>query len=38
MLCIRFVDKIRNEIKFDNLQALQQQLYLDREKAIEILQ
>jgi riboflavin kinase/FMN adenylyltransferase len=38
MLCIRFVDKIRNEVKFENLQALQQQLFLDREKAIEILQ
>jgi riboflavin kinase/FMN adenylyltransferase len=36
-ICISFVDRIRNEEKFDNLSMLQQQLVKDREKVIEIL-
>lgn len=36
-ICISFVDRIRFEEKFKNLEALRSQLIIDREKAKEIL-
>lgn len=37
-ITITFVDRIRNEQKFDNLEALQQQLRYDKIQALEMLQ
>jgi len=37
MICIRFIDRIRNEKKFDNLEALRQQLLVDKEQVKTIL-
>ncbi|HRS53751.1 MAG TPA: bifunctional riboflavin kinase/FAD synthetase [Bacteroidales bacterium] len=34
---IYIVDKIRNEIKFDNLESLQKRLFIDKKLAIQIL-
>ena len=34
---VRFIDRIRDEVKFDGLQALKAQLEQDREKVKEIL-
>ena len=36
-LCVHFVDRIRDEVKFDGLDELKAQLQQDREKAKEIL-
>lgn len=36
-ICVSFVDRIRSEIRFENMQALQQQLVKDKVAAIEIL-
>ncbi len=36
-LTVHFVDRIRDEIKFSGIEALQQQLFHDRIKAIQIL-
>ena len=37
-ICISFTDRIRDEIKFDNLEKLRQQLVKDREKVQAILE
>ena len=37
VITIRFVDRLRNEVKFDSLEALKRQLEKDRQKALEIL-
>lgn len=34
---IRFVDRIRDEVKFDGVEALKTQLARDKEKSLEIL-
>lgn len=36
-ICVNFVDRIRSEIRFENMEALQQQLVKDKVAAIEIL-
>lgn len=36
-ICISFIDRIRDEHKFENLQALKEQLEKDKVKAIEVL-
>lgn len=36
-ICISFIDRIRDEHKFENLQALREQLEKDKVKAIEVL-
>jgi riboflavin kinase/FMN adenylyltransferase len=36
-ICISFIDRIRNEKKFENLEALRQQLVLDKEQVKKIL-
>jgi riboflavin kinase/FMN adenylyltransferase len=36
-ITIYFIDRIRNEIKFENLSALRQQLVCDRARAMEVL-
>lgn len=36
-ICISFVDRIRNEEKFENLEALRKQLLIDREQVKKIL-
>lgn len=36
-ICISFVDKIRDEVKFANLDELKHQLGLDREKVLDLL-
>ena len=34
---VRFIDRIRDEVKFEGLAELKAQLQLDREKALELL-
>jgi riboflavin kinase/FMN adenylyltransferase len=36
-LKVEFVDRIRNEVKFDNLDALKNQIHLDKIQVLEIL-
>jgi len=36
-VCLRFIDRIRSEIKFDGIEALKTQLQLDKEAALKIL-
>jgi riboflavin kinase / FMN adenylyltransferase len=37
-ICISFMDRIRDEEKFENLEALSRQLVIDREKAKALLE
>jgi riboflavin kinase/FMN adenylyltransferase len=37
-ICISFVDRLRDEKKFENLEALKQQLSRDREHALKVLE
>lgn len=36
-VCLRFVDRIRSEIKFDGIDALKQQLQRDKEMALQLI-